>query len=74
MTQEAIQMQTIIGLVSAGIGIAIAPSSLQNLLRSGVVYRALEEKTPLVETAVVWQQENMTPVLREFLQIVRNIC
>ncbi|MBD2246389.1 LysR family transcriptional regulator [Nostoc sp. FACHB-888] len=74
VTQEAIQMQTIIGLVSAGMGIAIVPSSLQNLQRAGVVYRALEEKTPLVETAVVWRQEDMTPVLREFLQIVRSVC
>ena len=74
VTQKAIQMQTIIGLVSAGMGIAIVPSSLQNLQRSGVVYRALEEKTPLVETAVVWRQEDMTPVLREFLQIVRSVC
>jgi DNA-binding transcriptional LysR family regulator len=74
VTQEAIQMQTIIGLVSAGMGIAIVPSSLQNLQRAGVVYRVLEEKTPLVETAVMWRQEDMTPVLREFLQIVRSIC
>jgi DNA-binding transcriptional LysR family regulator len=71
---EAIQMQTIIGLVSAGIGIAIVPSSLQNFQRAGVVYHALEEKTPLVETAVVWRQEEMIPVLREFLQIVRSVC
>jgi DNA-binding transcriptional LysR family regulator len=71
---EAIQMQTIIGLVSAGIGIAIVPSSLQNLQRAGVVYRVLKEKTPLVETAVVWRQEEMIPVLREFLQIVRSVC
>ncbi|MEH1834538.1 MAG: LysR family transcriptional regulator [Nostoc sp.] len=74
VTQEAIQMQTIIGLVSAGMGIAIAPSSLQNLQRVGVVYRTVEEKTPLVETAIVWREEDMTPVLREFLQVVRSIC
>jgi DNA-binding transcriptional LysR family regulator len=74
VTQEAIQMQTIIGLVSAGMGIAIVPSSLQNLQRTSVVYRALEEKTPLAETAVVWRKEEMTPVLREFLQIVKTVC
>ncbi|MBD6617294.1 LysR family transcriptional regulator [Komarekiella sp. 'clone 1'] len=74
VAQEAIQMQTIIGLVSAGMGIAIVPSSLQNMQRSDVVYRALEEKTPLVETAIVWRQEDMTPVLREFLQVVKIVC
>ncbi|WP_414569884.1 LysR family transcriptional regulator [Nostoc sp. CCY 9925] len=71
VTQEAIQMQTIIGLVSAGMGIAIVPSSLQNLQRTGVVYRSFEEKTPLVETAIVWREEDMAPVLREFLQMLQ---
>jgi DNA-binding transcriptional LysR family regulator len=74
VTQEAIQMQTIIGLVSAGMGIAIVPSSLQNLQRNGVVYRSFEEKTPLVETAIVWREEDITPVLRKFLQVVMSIC
>lgn len=70
VAQEAVQMQTIIGLVSAGIGIAIVPSSLQNLQRSGVVYRAVVEETPKVEAAVVWRCEDTTPVLREFLNVV----
>ncbi|WP_138503135.1 LysR family transcriptional regulator [Nostoc sp. PA-18-2419] len=73
VTQEAIQMQTIIGLVSAGMGIAIVPSSLQNLQRTGVVYRNFEEKTPLIETAVVWREEDMTPVLREFLHFFQAV-
>ncbi|RCJ25283.1 LysR family transcriptional regulator [Nostoc sp. ATCC 43529] len=74
VTQEAIQMQTIIGLVSAEMGIAIVPSSLQNLQRTGVVYRSFEEKTPLVETAIVWREEDITPVLKEFLQVVMSLC
>ncbi|MDZ8185168.1 MAG: LysR family transcriptional regulator [Nostoc sp. ChiSLP02] len=74
VTQEAIQMQTIIGLVSAEMGIAIVPSSLQNFQRAGVVYRNFEEKTPLVETAIVWREEDMTPVLKEFLQVVMSLC
>lgn len=72
ITQEAIQMQTIIGLVSAGMGIAIVPSSLKNLQRFGVVYRPVQEKTPLIETTLIWQQEDITPVIREFLQVVKN--
>ncbi|MEI2579281.1 LysR family transcriptional regulator [Scytonema sp. PRP1] len=71
--QEAIQMQTIIGLVSAGIGIAIVPSSLQNLQRTGVVYRAIAQQTPLIETAVVWRGEEEIPVLRKFLKVVNSV-
>ncbi|HEY9847841.1 MAG TPA: LysR family transcriptional regulator [Leptolyngbyaceae cyanobacterium] len=72
--QQAIQMQTMIGLVSAGMGIAIIPSCLQNLQRSGVVYRCFEEETPLVEVALAWRDGEETPILRQFLQITRLVC
>ena len=64
-------MQTIIGLISAEMGIALVPASLQNLQRVGVVYKPLQEATPQVETAVVWQPDNTSSVLREFLKVVR---
>jgi DNA-binding transcriptional LysR family regulator len=37
-----------IGLVATGMGVAIVPSSLQNLQRTGLVYRAIAHQTPLV--------------------------
>ncbi|BAT52349.1 Transcriptional Regulator, LysR family [Nostoc sp. NIES-3756] len=73
ITQEAIQMQTIIGLVSAGIGVAITPSSLQNLQRSGVIYRPLVEQVPVIETAVIWQQNNLTSLVENFLQFIQRL-
>ncbi len=72
ITQEAIQMQTIIGLVSAGMGVAITPYSLQNLQRSGVVYRPLLTEVPVIETAVIWQQSSLTPIVENFLQLTRK--
>ncbi|BAY21901.1 transcriptional regulator LysR family protein [Calothrix sp. NIES-2100] len=72
ITQEAIQMQTIIGLVSAGMGVAITPSSLQNLQRSGVVYRPLLAEIPVIETAVIWQQSRLTPIVENFLQLTQK--
>jgi len=69
--QEAIQMQTIIGLVSAQMGVALVPASLQHLPRAGVIYKPLQEATPQVETALVWRSDHALAVLREFLQVVR---
>ena len=37
--QEAIQMQTIVSLVAARMGVALVPASLEHLRRTGVVYR-----------------------------------
>ena len=42
VAQEAIQMQTIVNLVSAGLGIAWVPQSVQQFQRPGVVYRAID--------------------------------
>ena len=39
VAQEAIQMQTVVSLVSSGLGAAIVPASVANLGRRGVVYR-----------------------------------
>ena len=70
--QEAIQMQTIVGLVSAGMGIALVPQSVSNLKRPGVEYRALSGKTPRVETGLAWRRDNASPVLRSFLELLRK--
>ncbi|MES2150648.1 MAG: LysR family transcriptional regulator [Pseudomonadota bacterium] len=70
--QQAIQMQTIVSLVSAGMGLALVPQSVSNLMRPGVEYRALRDPTPQVETGLAWRRDNNSPVLRGFLQHLRN--
>ncbi|RZF28835.1 LysR family transcriptional regulator [Paraburkholderia sp. UYCP14C] len=69
--QEAIQMQTIVSLVSAGMGVALVPQSLRNLRRTGVVYRPLSESVPAIETGLVWRTDEVSPVLAGFIEIVR---
>jgi DNA-binding transcriptional LysR family regulator len=70
--QLAIQMQTIVSLVSAGMGLALVPQSVSNLMRPGVEYRALADPTPLVETGIAWRRDNGSPVLRGFLELLRT--
>lgn len=72
IAQEAIQMQTIVGLVSAGMGIALVPQSVSNLKRPGVEYRSLAGKAPVVETGLAWRRDNRSPVLRAFLELLRK--
>ncbi|KVD17570.1 LysR family transcriptional regulator [Burkholderia ubonensis] len=69
--QEAIQMQTIVSLVSAGMGVALVPQSLRNLRRTGVVYRPFADGAPVVETGLVWRTGDVSPVLAGFIDIVR---
>lgn len=68
IVQEAIQMQTIISLVSAGLGVALVPASLRNLARAGVHYVDIQDP-PTLETGLTWRRDDDTPTLREMLQL-----
>jgi DNA-binding transcriptional LysR family regulator len=69
--QEAIQMQTIISLVSAGMGIALVPGSLRRLGRVGVRYVGLEGKPPTIETGLVWRRDDPSPTVLRLVEIAR---
>jgi len=62
-------MQTIVNLVSAGLGIAWVPDSVRQFQRSGVVYRSVRagkgRLMPECETSLVWSRRG--PVLEKFL-------
>lgn len=70
IVQEAIQMQTIIALVSAGMGIALVPASLRHLARTGVRYVDLPDGAPMLETGIAWRRDETAPTLARFLEIV----
>ena len=71
--QEAVQIQTIVSLVSAGLGVAIVPASIRNLQRSRVVYRALSPGSATTEMALAYDRENPSAVLRTFIGVVTNL-
>jgi hypothetical protein len=65
-------MQTVIGLVSSGMGLALVPGSVRNLKRTGVQYRQLRGKAALVELGVL-RVRNTDNALREhFVDALRS--
>jgi DNA-binding transcriptional LysR family regulator len=75
VAQEAIQMQTIVNLVSAGLGLAWVPQTVQAFQRAGVVYRAvpaLKRAPVLCETSLVWREAASDPSLARFIGLVRE--
>ncbi|MBC7683039.1 MAG: LysR family transcriptional regulator [Ferruginibacter sp.] len=77
VAQEAIQMQTIVNLVSAGLGCAWVPHSVTQFQRPGVVYRSVEPLRgksgavlPGCETSLVWLAAQPSPALQRFIAFV----
>ena len=63
LAQEAIQMQTILGLVAAGLGVALVPACMAKLGRPDVRYKPLDPAGAMVGTAAVWRADNASPAL-----------
>ena len=73
VAQEAIQMQTVVSLVSSGLGAAIVPGSIANLGRKGVVYRAIADRHPRLDVWLAWARGATLPVpARAFLEAARR--
>ena len=65
--------QTIISLVSAGMGIALVPASLRNLARTGVRYLDLQD-APILETGLAWRRDDDGATLAGLLGVARAMA
>ncbi|MES2785591.1 MAG: LysR family transcriptional regulator [Pseudomonadota bacterium] len=76
VAQEAIQMQTIVNLVSAGLGIAWVPESVRQFQRPGIVYRQPSGRqalqVPSCETTLAWTAGKAAPTLERFVEFARK--
>lgn len=73
IVQEVAPQQTILGLVSAAVGVSLLHASAQVVAPAGVVIRELLEPTPVLELAIAWHPETTNPILSTFLAIVREV-
>ena len=72
IVQKASEIQTAIGLVSAGLGITLVSASVENIPREHVVYRRVSEPNPGADVIAAYRQDDSSPVLRDFLLTVRE--
>jgi DNA-binding transcriptional LysR family regulator len=71
VAQEAIQMQTVVSLVSSGLGAAVVPASVANIGRRGVVYRALADRHPRLDVWLAWRRGSLSQPAADFVCLAR---
>jgi DNA-binding transcriptional LysR family regulator len=72
VVQECIQMQTIVSLVSANMGVSILPASIQEAQRQGVVYKPISTSLgveKLATIAIVWRLNDLSPTMNRLLEL-----
>lgn len=61
-------------MIGAGLGIALAPGSLQELRLPGIVFRKLLPPLPVMEVALVYMRGSKSCVVSEFLGVAREVA
>jgi DNA-binding transcriptional LysR family regulator len=64
--------QTFLGLVTAKPGVSFATLSMQQMKIPGVVFVAIADNAPTLEYALAWRQENTSPFVEAFRQVVEE--
>jgi DNA-binding transcriptional LysR family regulator len=74
VAQQAVQMETTLGFVSAGLGVALVPRFYKEEGRRGVAFRTLVGSgSPVIyELALAWRTDDQSPALTAFLASVEN--
>ncbi len=73
VVQEAAWITTVLSLVAGGAGVSLLPANVRELQRTGVVYRDIEELSPVLEIVAVRRTENNSTILGNFLKVVEGL-
>jgi DNA-binding transcriptional LysR family regulator len=73
IVQEAHPMSTVVGLVAAGVGVAIVPESMQRLQVQDLVYRDLGGTRERSEFFLAWRKGDASQTLKGFLETAERI-
>jgi len=73
VVQEALEPSVIMGLVAAGLGVAIVPSSLQSIRIADVVFVPLDDPEAVATLYVAYRTNDDSPRVRAFADLVR-VC
>jgi DNA-binding transcriptional LysR family regulator len=72
--QEALEPSVIMGLVAAGLGVAIVPSSVQSIGIADIVFVPLDDPEAVATLYVAHRSNDDSPRVRAFAHLVTQVC
>ncbi|WP_030418579.1 LysR family transcriptional regulator [Streptomyces sp. SCSIO 75703] len=73
VVQEITDPYMILTLVSAGVGVALMPSGIAEIMSSAAVFVPLREEPLYMDHALAWREDNPSPVLRAVLEVAEEV-
>jgi len=72
VAQEANEYPTVLGLVAAGLGVALVPESQLRTWIEGVTVHSIEDPEARWQVGAAWRREKSNPLTAEFLALLRE--
>lgn len=72
IVQRAVHQETILGLVAAGVGLAVLPETVMRLQRHGVVYRPLEDEHTRIPLSIATSEHHRSTLVDHFVECVHR--
>jgi DNA-binding transcriptional LysR family regulator len=73
VAQHATQIHTVVGLVGAGLGVAVVPATARNLHPRNVRFVQLADKVEPVHVALAWRRGQETPAIQAFRKVTQEV-
>ena len=73
VVQHATQIHTVVGLVGAGLGVAVVPASGRNLHPRNVRFVQIADKAEPVHIALAWRRGHATPAAHSFRKVTQEV-
>lgn len=72
--QQVVEVQSLLSLVGADMGVALVPASMRLLAQPNVVFRRILPEPPQVPLYAIYRQGDPSPTLAQFLTILRRLA
>jgi len=72
--QQVVEVQSLLSLVGANMGVALLPATIRRLAQPNVVFRKIVPHSPQVPLYAIYRDEPPSPTLGNFLTILRRMA
>lgn len=73
ITHETNGLQTVLGLVSAGLGVSLVPASVARFTRDGTVLRPLRPTGSGLSLALVWRRNDRSSAVQTLCMVTHSL-
>lgn len=73
VVQEVIDPFLVMSLVAAGMGVSLVPSSLEQIVPPGAMFRPLSGDVPVLEAGIAWNPERASRAVRVILELADEV-